>query len=73
MLPGKPPSFLKQSIAASIPIPKDDSNSTMRAFAVAAAKVDRTAVYHTVLREFNIGKKDMAMVYLSPDPYHEEF
>jgi len=72
-LTDKPPSFLKKSIAASIPIPEDDSNSSKRAFAAAAAKVDRTAVYHTVLSEFNIGKKDMAMVYLSPNPYHEAF
>ena len=72
-LPVKPPSFFKQSIAASIPIPEDDSNSSKRGFAAAAAKVDRTVVYNTVLSEFNIGKKDMAMVYLSLNPYHEAF
>ena len=45
-----------------------------RTFAVAAACVQAlTSAASMIVSEFGIGKEDMAMVYMSPDPFNEAF
>ena len=41
--------------------------------AAAAAKVSANTSPHTILHEFGISSKDMALIYLSPSPYSNAF